>query len=1071
MDLPMKKLTRVQLVNWHFFENERIAFGGSALISGDNTTGKSTILDAIQMVLTTNSRRFNQAANEKGNRDLRGYVRCKVGNVGEPYRRKGTVPANVALEFYEEKTESYFVLGVHLLSTDEESAVVKKWYAEECRLEDLSFITDGRPSLAEEFRCKTRQIKFMDTDKAARERFRHRMGNLEERFFDIIPKSLAFKPMDHVKDFINKFVLSEGRVDVESLRNNISVLDELEHTFEKTKNQLAALNRILGVFDQIEKKDRDILINDILLKLSGRDAAQLSLEKKTKAISVKSETVSGIEDRLQTLEQSIKGLEEEILDLNVSIRNNESSRLVEGLRTRQETLAGELKNENDAKRILEREIAALVSYVKTVNELLHQKLERQGDIGLYLQNGYEDEKARMTAFFTGHFETDFQSFVNKRAQLSIRLEEMDGRMTELRNRQASLEKRQLSYPVATMQLKGLIEKEFAQKGITSKVYILSDLLEITDETWRNAVEGYLNTQKFYLVVEPEHYQTALEVYDKNRDKIHSAGIINTRKLPLDQEENTSGLAYVVKTENRYAKAYIRYVLGRVIRCERAQDLEEHSIAITPGCMLYQGYVVRHLNPKDYKDPYIGINAFRVQLENVKKSIEELALQRKELREEMNVYAQVLATGTKVKPEMIKLYQNVPSHISLLESQIACVKAELQAAQQDPTLIELTMKLDDKEKLLSEQRNEKDRQIEEKARLKNQIRTMEEEITAGREELARQSRVLEEIYEEAGSVYAAAQEKYDQNRKTKEPQRIFENFSPQKTQFENEKNALVKDLYNRQSSFNAAFSLDMTTGTEDESQYREAADKLAKIEIVKYEEKLKSARADCEKVFRSDFLSKMKEHIESARQEFRNLNKALENVYYGEDSYHFTITYDKRKESLYRMITSEYNMEGESNLWTNTFETEYKDEIEDLFSKLMAGDDMGERVIEEYTDYRSYLDYDIEVRKRNGQRQRFSEIYGEKSGSETQVPYYVAIAASFYQLYRFGNSVRLMLLDEAFDKMDDDRIGSMLEFMNSLNLQVIMATPPPKIEVIGQQVDCVLTVLREGDHSFVEEYEL
>ena len=156
METTKKILTRVQLVNWHFFENERIALNGSTLISGENTAGKSTILDAIQLVLTTNSRRFNVAANEKGNRTLKSYIRCKVGNVDETYHRKGTVPANIALEFYEEKGDRYFVLGVHLLSADEESPIIKKWYAEECRLEDLSFIVDNRPAIAEEFRNKNR---------------------------------------------------------------------------------------------------------------------------------------------------------------------------------------------------------------------------------------------------------------------------------------------------------------------------------------------------------------------------------------------------------------------------------------------------------------------------------------------------------------------------------------------------------------------------------------------------------------------------------------------------------------------------------------------------------------------------------------------------------------------------------------------------------------------------------------------------------------------------------------------------------------------------------------------------
>lgn len=50
-----------------------------------------------------------------------------IGNVGEAYLRKGAVPVNVALEFYEEKGDRYFVLGVHMLSRDEESPVITRW--------------------------------------------------------------------------------------------------------------------------------------------------------------------------------------------------------------------------------------------------------------------------------------------------------------------------------------------------------------------------------------------------------------------------------------------------------------------------------------------------------------------------------------------------------------------------------------------------------------------------------------------------------------------------------------------------------------------------------------------------------------------------------------------------------------------------------------------------------------------------------------------------------------------------------------------------------------------------------
>ena len=47
------------------------------------------------------------------------------------------------------------------------------------------------------------------------------------------------------------------------------------------------------------------------------------------------------------------------------------------------------------------------------------------------------------------------------------------------------------------------------------------MLEITDETWRNAVEGYLNTQRFYVLVEPEHFDIALVLRKLRRERKHT----------------------------------------------------------------------------------------------------------------------------------------------------------------------------------------------------------------------------------------------------------------------------------------------------------------------------------------------------------------------------------------------------------------------------------------------------------------------------------------------------------------------------------------------------------------------
>lgn len=1079
MENQKKILTRVQLINWHYFENERISFHGSTLISGENTAGKSTILDAIQLVLTTNTRRFNVAANEKGNRNLKGYVRCKIGNVGETYLRKDAVPANVALEFYEEKGDRYFVIGVHMLSADEESQVVTRWYMEECRLEDLSFMADGHAALADEFRVKNKKITYIDQKNAARDRFKRRLGNLDDKFFDIIPKSLAFKPMDHVKEFINKFVLSEARVDVVSLRENIETLSELESILAVSRRQQEALEKILGKYGEIEEKDHSILVNDILLDLARRDAAKLEMEELEKRIRLNGQALESDRESSTELEKQITALDSQILAINVDKESNHSNRMREQAQRRIDELKRDIDGKNEDNKKLAFQIRCLMNYLNDLAKLEYRPVTRreaellgkvsESDGGAAADGGKAQIVERLETFARKE-QIELQE---KGVLLKAEMKQVSDEIEECQGRLKNLEKRVLPYPEYARKLKELVEKEFARRGIRSTVYFLSELLEITDHTWNNAIEGYLNTQKFYLVVEPEYYVVALEVYDRNRKQIHTAGIINTRKIPTGHEPDQDSLAAVVKSENRYAKAYADYILGRVKRCADVHELEEHAIAMTPDCMLYQGYVVRHLNPRDYENPFIGQNAYRVQIGNVRRQIEEKVQKRSSLREQISIYDAVLESGRQVNLEVLRLYLNVPEVLRDLQDQLTVARIDLKEAESDPTLIELNIKLEGKEKERHDKRQQQKALEKEIVRLEEQIGSRQNAVKEKNREYEAIREALERKADEEGLAYREADEKYRQNRKSKQPGTIAENYAPRGQQLLNERERLLngaEGLYGLQMRFNQEFAADFVTGLTGIPDYREALQKLKGVEIVRYEEKLMAAKEDCEQIFRSDFLSKMKENIEGAKNEFRSLNKALDSIYYGDDSYRFKITFDKRKEGLYKMITSENNQEG-INLWTSAFEEEYREEMSDLFEKLMTKDDNGQKIVEEYTDYRSYLDYDIEIHKRDGSVQRFSDIYGEKSGSETQVPYYVAIAASFYQLYRYGNSVRIMLLDEAFDKMDDERIQSMMDFFNGLGLQVILATPPAKIEVIGEKVGTVLTAIRVGQSSIVEEYDL
>lgn len=63
-----------------------------------------------------------------------------------------------------------------------------------------------------------------------------------------------------------------------------------------------------------------------------------------------------------------------------------------------------------------------------------------------------------------------------------------------------------------------------------------------------------------------------------------------------------------------------------------------------------------------------------------------------------------------------------------------------------------------------------------------------------------------------------------------------------------------------------------------------------------------------------------------------------------------------------------------------------------------------------------------------------------------------------------------MLDEAFDKMDEERIENMLNFFKLQNLQVILAVPTSRLEIIGEQADNIIMIYTDGQHnSFSEEF--
>ena len=1066
-----KRLTRIRLINWHYFVDETIEVAGSFLVSGENTAGKSTVLDAIQLVLTTNKRKFNTAANEKSNRNLKGYVRCKTGNENSNYLRNGSVITYVALEFYEERTGKTFVIGAKIDSPDEEAKLVTKWFVVEEVLESLTFLKDDRPSTTEEFRLKGKKVNLIDRDHQARDRFARRLGNLDSRFFDIIPKSLAFKPMDNVKDFINKFILAERKIEVASLRRNIESLKELEDLMDLTRKKIEDLEKINEIYDETRIRDRQISINKILIALAQVDQLELEVEKYSKQLRMIEQAIKSAEIEENRLKISVDQERKQQMAYEVALNSHQNSALIQKAKDELTGLYYEQSNLNKSIQILEKA-------VKVVEEIA---------LKLKVHNDYFIGKEELLQIVSDDVTTEQKTLIVHAIDKSIR--ERDQKYSDdfhdARNLQAnmtksrialeedirSLKKKQMTYPSYTQKLKRAIEEEFARKGIKRPVHIFSELIEVTDVRWQNAIEGYLNTQRFNIIVEPRDYEVALETYNRIRHEVHTVGLVNTEKLKMDFEVNKNSLFYVVTSENRYAYAYAAYLLNRVIRCDHVKDLKNHRVAITDGCMIYNHYAVHKIKEEVYTMPYIGRKAIEIQLLRKQEQLEGYIADINGIKEDIRKYDLAVQSLRKFRLEDLLENIQTPEMLKNNKLDISQANLKLKEAENDPTYLELKMKQDESQHRLKELDENHKKAVERKTFKSSELGQTHIRMEEAKGKLKNEKNLLDRLGETDAGIMEEGYSKYSDQKRSKTPDIIINNFGRRIKALETEIDENNRLLQTRQVRYCKGYDADMNIGINYIQEYVDEHYKLSSSEIIKYDEELKKAKEHCHLEFRESFLAKLKEYIENAQYEFRHLNKALKDIYYGDDSYHFVITFDKKKESIYRMIMSGNNVVGDLNLWSSAFDAEFEEEMEDLFSKLTAYDDMGDKVIEEYTDYRSYLDYDIEVRNKEGYSQRFSKIYGEKSGGETQTPYYVAIAASFSQLYKLGDTVRIIMFDEAFDKMDDNRIASMMDFLIQQEFQVILATPPSKLEVIGEKVDTILMAMREGSMSIIETYDL
>lgn len=1115
----MKKLKKVLLINWLYFSKQLIEVGDINFLTGKNAAGKSTVIDALQIVLLgeTNARNFNQAANEKSQRTLDGYLRTDLDSNHKHSRRGKDFSSYIACEFLDEVNGNCFVTGIVFDcrsdgSRQERFFIYNGSIPEDCFLagQEAMDIPSLRIYLKQRYGNGT---KLYDSQKEYRTDMLAKWNVHSEQVSRMLKKAVSFRPIVDIQNFITENICDiPDKPDIEAMQQNIRDYKRHEQLAQRQEEKLERLIEISHLYREMQSaidrlRQQTFLVlwaqkEDLEGRIAHREAEKQDCRTGAQKAAAGFASVSGEIERKQRRRDELRAA---CVQSSVAQEENRLRGDKDRLQREQMNLFSQLQG---TALEIRREAALLCSLCQKISDWQEvQPLIPVIQAADALQRAYAgfldcDEQIfiKPAPLFKGAQES-VAEFMNAVGDASFEIGNILSRLQEEQNQRksnlANLRKNVKDYPKGLTQLRDRISAELERQGGQNiQIDILADVLEIpeAEERWRGAVEGYLNAQKFYLLVPLEHYQKAIVFYDQIKRDYggHSFGLVDIAKLREKERlyPRNDSLAKKIETKSSLARVYIDYLLGNVVCCPHAKQLRNYRTAITAEGMLYQGYVARPLRKELMENAFIGRRAVALR-------ISRLEAEWKAAKEELDAWSPIAAL-LKDQRERDVLFNRFFVQSTMEQRRTSYLRGmeitkELERLDKELSSLDLFWLEEQRRQinLLEQELKTLDGQkadfIGDKARLEERIRILEyEELPDLYQQLTAKEDDLNEQFTQ-DFVDNVGRPRYQQEfARLKRASVVAKNFNDQLSQTQNKQRTSQQKLFQARSDYVSAFqpcSFQTDAMTNDEFEQEQKL--LEESELPKYREKIKAARESAMEQFQNDFLAKLKSSIDQVQDQVKSLNKALRQTQFGADRYQFRADRNPDYAEYYDMIMAPELMEGEGGLFALPFQQKYGPLIEELFSRLAMSDDAQlnarkqselQQKIEQYTDFRTYLKFDLETTDQNGTKQMLSQTLNTKSGGETQTPFYIAVLASFAQLYQVNNvsplasnTVRLVVFDEAFNKMDSDHIVESVRLLRKMGLQAIICTPPDKVQDIMPMADRTLLVMKEKYQMYIMPY--
>ena len=266
-------LSRICLNNWHYITKRTLSFNDEInFFTGHSGSGKSTVIDAMQIVLYANTDGrgfFNKAAADDSDRSLIEYLRGMV-NIGDnnefSYLRNQNFSSTIVLELKRSDTGQCQCVGIVFDVETATNEISRRFFWHKGPMWDNGYRGGKRTmsiiEIEEYLQANYSKEEYFLT--SHNERFRRilydsYLGGLDsEKFPLLFKRAIPFRMNIKLEDFVKEYICMEQDIHIEDMQESVMQYGRMRKKIEDTCAEIQSLKQIEDRFQSYADKEQQI---------------------------------------------------------------------------------------------------------------------------------------------------------------------------------------------------------------------------------------------------------------------------------------------------------------------------------------------------------------------------------------------------------------------------------------------------------------------------------------------------------------------------------------------------------------------------------------------------------------------------------------------------------------------------------------------------------------------------------------------------------------------------------------------------------------------------------------------